>query len=190
MCVSNLLIWSITWHHLTTWAKKGEEGSWTKSISSRAQHVTLQKYFSRQSLVICFFPTPPTKLKLGLGTTNRQKTTNSSPPGPIKLCNQSTAVVRLCCAFYQPQQTLQKYWAKTILMRQTGILDFSSSNFDLQRHILNTGGIALMLGFWILHTREKITLQSEIMTNKMIVLSKLSHGGALASWNDEASQTL
>jgi hypothetical protein len=75
-------------------------------------------------------------------------------------------------------------------MRQTGILDFSSSNFDLQRHILNTGGIALMLGFWILHTREKITLQSEIMTNKMIVLSKLSHGGALASWNDEASQTL
>ncbi len=112
MCVSNLLIWSITWHHLTTWAKKGEEGSWTKSISSRAQHVTLQKYFSRQSLVICFFPTPPTKLKLGLGTTNRQKTTNSSPPGPIKLCNQSTAVVRLCCAFYQPQQTLQKYWAQ------------------------------------------------------------------------------
>jgi hypothetical protein len=75
-------------------------------------------------------------------------------------------------------------------MRQTGIFYFSSFDYDLQRQILNTGGIALMLGFWILQTREKITLQSKIMTNKMIVLSKLSHGGALASWNDEASQTL
>jgi hypothetical protein len=27
--------------------------------------------------------------------------------------------VRLCCAFYQPQQTVQKYWAKTILLSQT-----------------------------------------------------------------------
>jgi hypothetical protein len=30
------------------------------------QYVTLQKCFSHSSLVICFFPTPPIKLKLGL----------------------------------------------------------------------------------------------------------------------------
>jgi len=36
-----------------------------KSISSCAHYVTLQKYFSRPSLVIYFFATPPIKLKLG-----------------------------------------------------------------------------------------------------------------------------
>jgi hypothetical protein len=36
------------------------------SISNGAQYVTLQKCFSHSSLVICFFPTPPINLKLGL----------------------------------------------------------------------------------------------------------------------------
>jgi len=35
-----------------------------KTISSGAQYTTLQKYFSRPSLVIYFFATPPIKLKL------------------------------------------------------------------------------------------------------------------------------
>jgi hypothetical protein len=34
-------------------------------ISSGAQYVALQKYFSHPSLVIYFFATPPRKLKLG-----------------------------------------------------------------------------------------------------------------------------
>jgi hypothetical protein len=38
----------------------------SKSISSCAQYVTLQKYFSYPSLVIYFFRTPPIKLKLVL----------------------------------------------------------------------------------------------------------------------------
>jgi hypothetical protein len=39
----------------------------SKSICSGAQYVTLQKHFSHPSfIVICFFPTPPIKLKLGL----------------------------------------------------------------------------------------------------------------------------
>jgi hypothetical protein len=38
----------------------------TMSISSSAQYVTLQKYFSFPSLLIHFFPTPLIKLKLGL----------------------------------------------------------------------------------------------------------------------------
>jgi hypothetical protein len=48
----------------------------------------------------------------------------SNVPGPIKL--------------------LQKCWAKTILLAKPVCFDFSSSNFHLQGHILNTGGVALM----------------------------------------------
>jgi hypothetical protein len=40
-------------------------------------------------------------------------TTNSKPS------SQSTAGVRLCCAFCQPQHPVQKCWAKTILLSQT-----------------------------------------------------------------------
>jgi hypothetical protein len=73
--------------------------------------VTLQKYFSHPSLVIYFFPTTPMKLKLGLQIATHLNQSN--------LCSQSAADVRLCCAFYQRQQTLQKCWAKTILLSQT-----------------------------------------------------------------------
>jgi hypothetical protein len=38
----------------------------SKNISSCAQYVTLQKYFSYPSLAIYFFQTPPIKLKLVL----------------------------------------------------------------------------------------------------------------------------
>jgi hypothetical protein len=63
------------------------------------------------------FPTPPVKSKTG--TANRWETSNKNSPGPIKLSSQSTAGVRLCSVFYQPQQTVQKCWAKTILLSQT-----------------------------------------------------------------------
>jgi hypothetical protein len=42
------------------------------SISNGAQYVNLQKCFSHSSLVLCFFPTPPIKLKLGLQIARRQ----------------------------------------------------------------------------------------------------------------------
>jgi hypothetical protein len=29
--------------------------------------------------------------------------------------------VRLCYAFYKPEQTVQNFWAKTILLSQTGM---------------------------------------------------------------------
>jgi hypothetical protein len=38
----------------------------SKSISSGAQYVTLQKYFLHPGFSYLLFPTPPTKLKLGL----------------------------------------------------------------------------------------------------------------------------
>jgi hypothetical protein len=44
------------------------------SISSGTQYMTLQKYFSHPSLVICFYPTPTHKTKTG--TAKRRETTN------------------------------------------------------------------------------------------------------------------
>jgi hypothetical protein len=87
-----------------------------------------KKTSSHSSLVICFFPTLlPIKTKTwdlqemsGGGTLLG----NSNPPGPIKLCScQSTAgvIVWLCCAIHQSQQTMQKFWAKTMLLNQTGM---------------------------------------------------------------------
>jgi hypothetical protein len=53
----------------------------SKSISSSAQYVILQKYFSHPSLVIYFFPKPTHKTKTE--TANRWETTNGKAPGPI-----------------------------------------------------------------------------------------------------------
>ncbi len=64
------------------------------------------------------FSNPAHKTKTGIA--DRWETTNSNPPGPIKLSSQPTAGVRLWCAFYKPLHPLQKCWAKTILLSQTG----------------------------------------------------------------------
>jgi hypothetical protein len=109
----------------------------SSNISSSAQYVTLQKYFSHPGLLTHFFPTPPIKLKLG-------HTTISNTPGPIKLSSQSMAGVRLCCAFYQPVHPFNKCWAKTTLLIQGTCFHFSSSNFLLLGHILSIGGAALV----------------------------------------------
>jgi hypothetical protein len=56
---------SCLWIHAHDWANLPQLKQitvWLKSISSDAQYVTLQKYFSRPSLVIYFSPTPPIKL--------------------------------------------------------------------------------------------------------------------------------
>jgi len=47
--------------------------------------MTLQKYFSHPSLVIYYFPTHKTKIE----TANRVETTNSKPPRPIIMFDQS-----------------------------------------------------------------------------------------------------
>jgi hypothetical protein len=52
-----------------------------RAISSGAQNVTLQEYFSYQSSVIYLFSNPAHKTKTGTG--NRWQTTNSKPPGQI-----------------------------------------------------------------------------------------------------------
>jgi hypothetical protein len=87
-----------------------------KSSSTHAEYVALKQYFSHLGLVIYFFPTSPIELKLGL-----QKMGESNPCRPIKPSSQSTAGVRLCCAFRQLQHPVQKCWAKTVLLSQTGM---------------------------------------------------------------------
>jgi hypothetical protein len=89
-------------------------------LSSDVQYVTLQKYFPHPSLVIYFFSNPTHKTKTG--TSNRWETTSSNPAGPIKLCRQSTASVRLCSDFCQPQHPLHEWSAKNILLNQTGMV--------------------------------------------------------------------
>jgi len=83
--------------------------------------------------------------KTATATANRWETTNSNPAGPIELSSQSTTGVRLCCALYQPQQTMQKCWAKTIFcLAKLVRFNFSSSTFYLPVHILSTNAVAVM----------------------------------------------
>jgi len=67
------------------------------------------------------------------------------------LLYSSLASVRLYCAFYQPQQTVQKWWGKTILLSQTGIVDFPSSNFKLEGRILSTSRVAQTKDFKVMY---------------------------------------
>jgi hypothetical protein len=58
------------------------------------------------------------------------------------LLHSSLAGVQLCCACYQPQQTKQICRGKTIFQSQHQQMLLSSSNFNVQGHILSTGGDA------------------------------------------------
>ncbi len=55
-------------------------------VSTGAQYVTLQKYFSHSNLLVYFFATPPIKLKTGIA--NKSGSRNSKPPGPIMMLGQ------------------------------------------------------------------------------------------------------
>jgi hypothetical protein len=80
--------------------------------------VTLKIYFWHPSFgCLQIFPRIPIKLAPKMGGMGA----NSDPSGPIKLSSQSRAGVRLCSAFYQPQQNVQECPAKTILLHQTSM---------------------------------------------------------------------
>jgi hypothetical protein len=80
--------------------------------------IKLQKYFANPSLVIYFFPTPPIKLKLVLQVGERLLIATHLDQSNY-LSRQSTAVVRLCSAFYQCKHPVHKYRAN--LLSQTSI---------------------------------------------------------------------
>jgi len=54
--------------------------------------------------------------------------------GPSKPSSQSTAGAKLCCALSPPQHPVQKCWAKTILLNQTGSFGFSSFKIFCRVH--------------------------------------------------------
>jgi hypothetical protein len=73
-----------------------------------------------------FFGNPTNKTETGIAYT--WGITNSKPPGPISVINQSEILTRsqvqfitlflggaqLCCAFYQPRQVVHLWWEKPI----------------------------------------------------------------------------
>ncbi len=103
-----------------------------KSISTSAQYVTLDNKIKCLSLAV-FFGNPTIKLWNCIYVV----TTNSKPPGPIIMIDQSEILSRsqvqiftlffggaqLCCSFYEPQQAAQIWCRKTNFVRH--ILKFS-----------------------------------------------------------------
>ncbi len=99
----------------------------TQSISSSAH----AKIFLTFKFNYVLFSNPSHKTKTG--TANWWETTNSKPPGLIIMigqsgtgsCSQITFITlfsgRHGYTFYQPQQTVQKYWATTTLLSQTSM---------------------------------------------------------------------
>jgi hypothetical protein len=100
-----------------------------KSISSNAQYVTPQKYFSHTSLLTFAFATPTTELKLGQQIGGGLLIANhlgQSLWWPIRSTEQwldhiyynLSAGAQCCCTFHQQQQLVQLCWAKTIFLSQ------------------------------------------------------------------------
>jgi hypothetical protein len=113
----------------------------------------LANYFLHPSLVIYFFVTPAIKLKLGLQ--NRWETTNNKPPQPIimidQLENRNSSQILFITLFCRRYRCFLPALANSAKMLgqnhfaepNRGVLDISSSNFNVQAHILGTTGDAL-----------------------------------------------
>ncbi len=92
------------------------------SMLSQATNISLTSKFS---YLLFWKRTHKTKG----GSPNRWETTNSKPHGPTIMIDQLVRLVfitcslqvhkQLCCPFYLPEQTVQKWWAKTILLNPT-----------------------------------------------------------------------
>jgi len=94
-----------------------------QSISNSAQYVTLD---SKLCLSLAFyFDNPTNNTETGTGTAYTGGTTNSKPPGPIIVIDQSEILSRsqmqcttlflggaqLCCLFHQPRQAA-RIWCR------------------------------------------------------------------------------
>ncbi len=126
-----------------------------KNISSGGLYLTMQKYFSHPSLVIYFFPTPPIKLKLGLqigggllianylnhllwlGNQSREQESDHISYTPHR------QVLDFVVHFTSLSKLCKNDGPKPFCWAKPACFVFSSSNLNLQGHILSTGGVAL-----------------------------------------------
>jgi hypothetical protein len=69
-----------------------------ENLQRGAKYVTLQKNFSTSQFCYLLFSNPTHKTKTETPYRLWWETTDSNPPGTIKLSSQSTTRVRLCCA--------------------------------------------------------------------------------------------
>jgi hypothetical protein len=90
--------------------------------------VTLQKYFSHPSLAIYIFATPPVRLELG--------TTNSKPPGPIIMINQSK--IRISMRSYLLHSSLEVHSVAAVLISLSKLSKYGGEKpfQEPNRHIL------------------------------------------------------
>jgi hypothetical protein len=106
--------------------------------------VSHSQYFSHPSLVIYFFAPPPIKWKLRLQIGGRLLIANYLHQSETRSKSQILFITlfsaaQLCCTFYQPQQTVQIWWGpKPFPWAKPACFHFSSCNFNVQGHILNT----------------------------------------------------
>ncbi len=114
-------------------------GLW--SISSSGQHVTLPKYFSNIQVQLFTFSNPTHKTKTGTEIGGRLLIA-THPDQSSYLTNQHKM---LCLAV--PLTSLSKLCTnagpKPFCWAKLTCSDFSSSEFNLQGHILSTAGVAL-----------------------------------------------
>jgi hypothetical protein len=141
------LIWHC-WYHNCCFVYKTKG---TKSISSSAQCITLQKYFSHPSFsYLPFFPSPPIKLKPGLQKGGRLVIATHLDQSNY-LANQEQ-VLGFAVPFTSLSKLCKNAGPKPFCWAKLACFDFSSSNFYLQGHILSTGGVALTVS----HVGNKI----------------------------------
>ncbi len=125
------------------------------SISSSGQYLTLQKYFSHPSFNYFLFFNPTHKTKTG--TANRWETTKKTTwtnyyDSPIRNREHQSdhiyyTLLRQVLGFVVPFTSISKLCKnagpKPFCWTKLACFEFSSSNFNLQGHILSTGGVVL-----------------------------------------------
>jgi hypothetical protein len=118
--------------------------SW-KSITSSAHYVTA-KIFLASKFSYLLFPNPPLKLKLALqkgwklliGTHLDQSNYLANQQEVLDFAVQFTSLIKLC----------KNVVPKPFCSAKPACFDFSSSNFNLQGHILSTNAAGLSVQCW------------------------------------------
>ncbi len=152
------------------------------------------------------FSNPTHKNKTG--TANRWETTNSKPPGPIIMIGQSqtgngSQIIFISLFVWQGLDFAMPFTSLSKLCKNVGpkpfrwanpaCFDFSSSNFNLQGHVLSTGGVALMLPKSSANISMRLPRKLHNRTEKVVVdftNKKQKRGPTAESFTEPSSSTI